>query len=109
LTKYRNIKVTCDGIKFDSKKEAKRYLELKLLERGHIVSDLVLQPRMVLQKSFKDHLNKTHRKIEYVCDFSYIKDGQEIWEDVKGYKTDVYKIKMKLFVYQNPNIIFLES
>jgi hypothetical protein len=42
--KYRNIKTIVDGITFASKKEAKRYSELKLLERAGMITDLELQP-----------------------------------------------------------------
>lgn len=52
-TKYKNKKITIDGITFDSKKEAQRYSELKILERGGKISQLVLQPRFELQESFK--------------------------------------------------------
>ena len=46
--KYSNKKVTIDGFKFDSKKEAKRYSELKLLLRANKITDLILQPKYLL-------------------------------------------------------------
>lgn len=51
--KYGNIKTVIDGIKFDSKRESERYLELKLLEKAGEISDLKLQPRFILQHGFK--------------------------------------------------------
>jgi len=97
--KYSNKKVTIDGYKFDSKREAKRYTELKLLLRGKKIHDLVLQPSYVLQCAFK-HDNKTHRSIKYVADFKYTQNGEVIVEDVKGFKTDIYNLKKKLFLFR---------
>lgn len=96
MSKYRAKKTEIDGIKFDSRKEAKRYTELKLLERNGDIDDLTLQPRFLLQEGFRKN-GKTYRKIEYVADFMYQQDGKLIIEDVKGIKTDVYKLKQKLF------------
>ena len=95
-SKYKNKKTQIDMYVFDSAKEAKRYRELKLLERAKEISNLELQPRFLLQESFKKN-GKTYRKIEYVADFKYIEDGKTIVEDVKGLQTDVFKIKHKLF------------
>lgn len=98
-SKYRAKKTVVDGIKFDSKREAERYCELKLLEKAKEIRNLELQPRFLLQDKFKDRHGKTHRKIEYVADFMYInKDDKKIVEDVKGMMTDVYKLKKKLFL-----------
>ncbi len=98
-SKYNAKKSTVDGHTFDSIREAERYRELKLLERGKEIRNLVLQPRFLLQDKFKDKTGTTHRKIEYVADFLYIdKAGRNIVEDVKGVLTDVYKIKKKMFL-----------
>jgi len=98
-SKYGNKKVQVDGYTFDSKKEAQRYGELKLLFKRGIIEQLTLQPEYLLQDSFK--LNgKTHRAIKYISDFRYIQDGVTIVEDTKGYLTEVYKIKRKLFLYK---------
>lgn len=95
-SKYNNKKTQIDMYVFDSVKEAKRYKELKLLERVGEISNLELQPRFILQDSFKKN-GRTYRKIEYVADFKYIEKGKIIVEDVKGIQTDVFKIKHKLF------------
>ena len=95
-SKYNNKKTQIDMYVFDSVKEAKRYKELKLLERAGEISNLELQPRFLLQDSFKKN-GRTYRKIEYVADFKYIEKGKIIVEDVKGIQTDVFKIKHKLF------------
>lgn len=100
-SKYRNKKVIIDGIKFDSIKESKRYLELKMLEKANEINNLKLQPKFILQESFEKN-GKKYREIIYIADFEYfdIKKGKWIIEDVKGMKTDVYKIKKKLFEYK---------
>lgn len=96
MSKYRAKKTEIDGIKFDSKKEAKRYIALKELEKKGNIEKLTLQPRFLLQEGFRKN-GKAYRKIEYVADFMYEQDGKLIVEDVKGIKTDIYKLKQKLF------------
>lgn len=109
-SKYNAKKVTVDGIRFDSKREAKRYEELKELEAAGVISQLELQPRFELQEGFK-YKGRAIRKIEYVADFKYLEMKQGLWvvEDVKGMKTDVYKLKKKLFLYKYGNFfVFME-
>lgn len=101
MSKYYSKKATIYGIKFDSKKEAKRYTELKLLLDAGKIKDLELQKVFILQDKFK--LNgKTRRQITYKADFTYIttSDDKLHVEDVKGFKTDVYRLKKKLFEYK---------
>lgn len=101
--KYKNKKTVVDGISFDSIKEASRYKELKLLESKGLIFDLELQPRYILQESFK-HKGKTIRKIEYIADFRYLNPNRgTIVEDTKGFFTDVFKLKEKLFLYRYGN------
>jgi hypothetical protein len=99
--KYKAKRTEVDGIKFDSKSEAKRYQELKLLERGGAIQNLSLQPRFILQEGFLnvDTLQK-ERAIVYVGDFSYTENNETIVEDCKGFKTSDYKIKRKLFLFK---------
>lgn len=88
-SKYGNVKTTVDGITFDSRKEADRYSELKLLERTGAISDLALQPRFPIEIN--------GRKVcTYIADFSYNSYGSRVFEDAKGMKTAVYKLKKKL-------------
>ncbi|MBS4881922.1 MAG: DUF1064 domain-containing protein [Peptoniphilus harei] len=98
-SKFNAIKTIVDGIRFDSRKEAKRYQDLKLLERAGEIEHLELQPRFLLQEKFKLD-GVTHRKIEYVADFKYWDNTKKAWivEDVKGVKTQVYKLKKKIFL-----------
>lgn len=96
--KYNNRKVTVDNIQFDSIKEADRYIELKLLQRAGKIQDLELQPKFELIPKYKIG-GRSVRKMEYVADFKYIENGKTVVEDVKGMKTEVYKIKKKLFEF----------
>ena len=105
--KYNAIKIKIDGISFDSKKEANRYLELKTLERAGVISNLILQPKFLLQEGFVRD-GKKYRAIFYIADFEYIKDGKRIVEDVKGMKTDIYKLKKKMFLKKYPQVVFKE-
>ena len=89
IRKYRNQKTAVNGITFDSKKEAARYGELKILERAGKIKELKLQ--------VKYDLAVNGLKIcSYKSDFTYFEEGQQITEDVKGMKTRVYEIKKKL-------------
>lgn len=99
LNKYHAKKTEVDGITFDSKKESDRYAVLTLLAKAGAISDLVLQPRYLLQDAFRCN-GKAIRKIEYVADFQYKCKGVTVVEDVKGQKTQVYMLKKKLFLYK---------
>jgi hypothetical protein len=107
LNKYFSRKTTIDGIVFDSKKEGRRYSELKLLERAGEISDLILQPEFILQEGFTKN-GKRHRAIVYIADFQYMKNGQTVIEDTKGVKTEVYRIKKKLFEKRYPDLTIRE-
>ena len=97
MSKYKNKKVVVDNILFDSKKEANYYIYLKMLEDAGKIVDLELQRKFVLQPTFK--LNeKTYRAITYVADFVYKDDKGMHVVDTKGYRTETYKIKKKLFM-----------
>lgn len=99
--KYKNKKVIYDGIKFDSNREMAYYIKLKMLEEKGIIKDLELQKSFELQPSFKIN-GKTYRKITYKADFSYIsvEDNKIHIVDTKGFRTDVYKLKRKMFAYE---------
>ena len=101
MSKYRNKKTIIDGIEFDSKKEANRYCELKLLEKAKEIEDLKLQPKFILQEGFKKD-GVTYRPITYKADFSYIYKGRIVVEDVKGVETETFKLKRKIFEYNYP-------
>lgn len=100
MNKYHNKKVIVNGHKFDSIKEANYYNQLRLLQRAGLIRDLELQKTFILQPSFKLN-NKTRRQITYKADFTYFsnEDNKIHVIDVKGFKTDVYNIKKKMFEY----------
>lgn len=99
--KYHNEKTEVNGIKYDSKKEAKRGSELELQERLGLISNLERQKKYVLQPSFK-FLGRTIREISYVADFVYKENGNTVVEDVKSpitRKNPVYRLKKKMMMY----------
>lgn len=106
--KYWAKKTDVDNITFHSKKEAERYKDLKLLEKAWRISDLILQPRFLLQEAFI-YNKKAVPWISYIADFQYTQDSQTIVEDVKGCKTNIYKIKRKLFLKKFWYYKFIET
>jgi hypothetical protein len=86
--KYKAKPITIDGIRFASRAEGARYCELKMFEKERAIRGLVLQPRFEL-----------YCGIVYVADFAYYRNGisSRIIEDVKGHKTAVYRLKVRLF------------
>lgn len=115
-TKYNASKCVVDGITFDSRKEAKRYCELKLLEKGNVIRDLRLQVEFELLpnqyatekrygkngKPLKDKQVLLERRVVYRADFVYIlnETGETVVEDVKGVRLKEYILKRKLFLYR---------
>jgi len=112
--KYKNTKTIVDGIEFDSRKEAARYKELKLLEAAGEISNLERQVKFVLIPTQREPdfvgvrggIKKgkvIEKECSYLADFVYIQDGEVIVEDVKGYKNgaayNIFKIKRKLMLY----------
>ena len=99
--KYKNKKVIYDGIKFDSNREMAYYIKLKMLEQKGKIKNLELQKVYELQPSFKIN-GKTYQKITYKADFSYVsvEDNKIHIVDTKGFRTEVYKLKKKMFAYR---------
>lgn len=97
-TKYKNKKITVNGVRFDSIKEANRYCDLLIMQRAGEISGLKLQVPFTLLDSYVREDGKKIRGITYIADFIYYdKDGKLHVEDVKGYKNEVYKLKKKIF------------
>lgn len=110
-SKFNNIITEVDGVKFDSKAEADRYCELKLMERAGLIKIIKLQPKFELQAAYTDKAGKTHRAINYIADFMYLdlENREVIVEDVKGGKataTQAFKNKMKMFIKKYPEYVF---
>ena len=101
MNKYGAKRTEVDGIKFASLREARRYQDLKTMERAGIITDLVCQPafpfiideRPVLIRS-KGYPNG--RKAKYIADFSYLENGCRVVEDSKGMDTPVSRLKRAL-------------
>lgn len=104
--KFKNTRVQVDNIFFDSKAEARRYAELRLLERGGKISDLRVHPTYELLPKFRDRDGKVQRAIVYEADFSYTEGPDQVVEDVKGAITRDYAIKAKLFRYKYATLVY---
>lgn len=103
--KYHNLPAVVDGIRFDSRKEANRYIELMSLQRAGKIRGLKLQPQYTLQESYVASTGERVRAIRYVADFAYERPtepdctGAVLWvpvvEDVKCRATRTAKYEMK--------------
>lgn len=98
-----------DGHTFDSKLEADRYCELKLLQRAGKIKALQLQPAYELQPAFQKGGRK-YRAIVYRADFAYwdVTKQRVVVEDTKGFQTEAYKLKKKLFEFEYPDLEIVE-
>lgn len=92
VLKYGNAITEVDGIRFDSRKEAKYYEDLLWQQRTGAVKSIELQPEFVLQPGYK------------VTEA----DGHIYYVDTKGMRTQVYMIKKKMLLYKYPDIDFRE-
>lgn len=97
--KYYNKKCIYKDMIFDSLKERNHYIILEQLQKTGQISRLQCQVKFELQPKFVIN-GKTIRPITYIADFTYIKDGKLVVVDTKGFRTDVYKLKKKMFEYQ---------
>lgn len=115
MSKYKSKKTIVDGIEFDSRKEASRYCELKLLQRAGKIQNLELQKAIELIPAQReaDTIGKRggiikgkviEKAVFYRADFVYTENGETVVEDVKGYKGGgayaVFTIKRKLLLYK---------
>lgn len=111
--KYNNKKIEVDGLLFDSKREARRYNELKFMERAGEITDLARQVKFVLIPAQRKadtigprggvHKGELlEHECAYIADFVYkhIGTGETIVEDTKGMKTADYIIKRKLMLWR---------
>lgn len=109
--KYRNIRAELDGVVYDSRKEMRRAAALTMMARAGIITNLERQKRFELQRGYVTKDGRSIRPIYYIADFFYFDREKNclVVEDVKGVRTEVYKIKKKLFEYNYPNYLFLET
>lgn len=99
-SKYSNEKTVIDGIAFDSRKEANRYWELRMLERAGKISELRRQVPFELIPAQRRDGKLVERPVKYIADFTYKENGEEIVEDAKGVRTKEYVIKRKLMLWE---------
>lgn len=109
--KFRAKKTVIDGIRFASKLEAERYLQLKMMLKTEppLISDLVLQPEFQIFCGYVDP--KTGEKVKsryYVADFQYVDnlEHKTIVEDTKGVETDVFRLKWDIVRKKYPEFEF---
>lgn len=98
-SKYHAQKTTYQGQKFDSKKEAARYQELRLLQLAGEITDLQRQVPFLLVPAQYENGRCVERGVTYKADFVYRKNGELVVEDAKGLRTPEYIIKRKLMRY----------
>lgn len=106
MSKYHNRRVQIDGLWFDSQAEGRRYAELRLLEKAGAIADLLVHPRYELIPKHTDRAGQTYPAVIYEGDFQYGENGHLVVEDVKGFRTDAFIIKRKLFTWLYPGIVF---
>jgi len=90
------------GIVFDSKAEGQEYLLAISNQRAGLITQLEVQKSFILQEGFTDAQGKRHQDIEYIADFYFYDKSQKRYRviDVKGFETEVFKLKRKLFNYK---------
>ena len=99
--KYKNTRLEYDGQKFASKREFSRFLILKGYEKAGIITNLRTQVRFELIPAIKEGKRTVQRPCFYVADFVYTRDGKQVVEDTKGYRTQAYDIKKKLMRWRH--------
>ena len=98
MSKYHSTPTEVNGIRFDSKREANRWFELRMLERAGKIEKLKRQVKYLLIPSQYRDGKCIEREASYIADFVYVKDGHLVVEDCKGFRTPEYKIKRKLML-----------
>lgn len=96
MNKFGAIKTTVDGIKFDSLREARRWAELRLLEKAGEIRDLKRQVVIPLEGRDGPLKTRTGRAMRLTIDFVY-EDRRLNWatvyEDSKGAVTRDYEVR----------------
>ena len=111
-SKYGAQKTVVNGVKYDSKWESNRSQELEYLEKIGKISNLQRQVKFVLQDEYINNKGQKIRPICYFADFQYTdENGQKVVEDTKSpaTRTEVFKLKKKLFEARFPDYIFVEK
>lgn len=105
MSRVKNARRTkAGGVTFHSEKEAARWQELRLLERGGVITNLKRQVAIRLEGRDGLIRTPTGRPMTYRADFTYRENGVEIIEDVKGYPTEIYRLKRAILAAQGVTI-----
>jgi len=102
--KYGAKKTQVGEIKFDSKKEANRFMELQLLKRAGEISGLRRQVKVELLGQYRPLYTRTGRKMKLTVDFHYIEDGVEVFEDSKGAWTRDFEVRYAVAIAMGINL-----
>lgn len=100
--------VFVDGIRFDSKKEARRWQDLKVLERAGHITNLRRQVPIALHGRDGPILTSTGLQMKSRIDFAYNDtrlNGALVYEDAKGFQTDESKLKFAILAAQNIEVL----
>ena len=97
-SKYHSRRIKTYEGTFDSKKEYRRWVELKFMLRSGEITELQRQVSYTLVPS-QQTSKKKERPVKYIADFVYKRDGKTIVEDTKGFRTPEYVIKRKLMLF----------
>lgn len=104
MSKYNNKKVKLDNHVFDSKAEADYYSGLKIRQAAGEITSFELQPRFTLQPAFTKN-GKKYQAITYSADFMvYLPNGDVEVVDIKGFITQTFALKKKMFEYKYPHL-----
>lgn len=103
--KYRNKKTEIGGVKFDSKAEAARFVQLKRMEEAGMIHDLRRQVPFELAPAVRIAGKRMSPPLRYFADFVFVQDGKEVIEDVKGVVTEAYRIKRHLMAVAGYHIV----
>lgn len=111
MSKYKAKPIVIDGIRFASGKEGAKYSELRILERAGHITNLELQPVFKFSVAGNPVKYPSGRQAKYIADFAFFdqKQNRRIVLDVKGVKTEVYKLKKAFTEALNPGMKIEEA
>lgn len=97
-TRYNNVETKYAGLSFASKGEAECHAMLQLMEKGN---------ELTIEK-VQDHVYLTEARILYIADFKIkLANGDAAWVEFKGFETDVWRIKRRLWMHYGPGKLFV--
>ena len=105
--KFSAQRTTLNGVQFDSRREAKRWAELCLLEKAGEIADLRRQVPLELEGRDGPLLTRTGRRMRLTVDFAYtdLRTGLTVYEDAKGMPTRDYEVRRAVAAAQGIEVI----